>query len=264
MQCFLDKYNSLGTKTKRAWDRLGWGSKDIAALRSRLISNTVLLTTFVNTSQIVVQRKLDLFLQESRDGKRESSRLSIQTDESLSWDERQAWRCIRKELEDIGISLAAFDANKDFIMNWFKTAISTGAFGEQAAGNGSSTILSEDGLSQPLEDERHGLNRSPHERPGSINQIIEEAMRRASREPRHGGLGSYSGEEPGSWAYSPFNAVFDETDEEEEDEDDIPKRVPVPSPPNAKSIYNKGVISRRGATDLEREQGWLHIPTVFG
>lgn len=47
LQCILDKYKSLGTKTKRTWDRLGWGSKDIAELRSRLISNTVLLTTFV-------------------------------------------------------------------------------------------------------------------------------------------------------------------------------------------------------------------------
>lgn len=47
LQCVLDKYNSLGTKTKRTWARLGWGSKDIAELRARLISNTVLLTTFV-------------------------------------------------------------------------------------------------------------------------------------------------------------------------------------------------------------------------
>lgn len=31
-----------------------------------------------------------------------------------------------------------------------------------------------------------------HKRSGSLNQIIEEAARRASREPRHGGLGSGS------------------------------------------------------------------------
>ena len=47
LQSIIDKYNSLGTKTKRTWDRLRWGSKDIAELRSRLISNTVMLTTFV-------------------------------------------------------------------------------------------------------------------------------------------------------------------------------------------------------------------------
>lgn len=47
LQKILDKYNSLGSNTKRTWDRLGWGSKDIAKLRSRLTSNTVLLTTFL-------------------------------------------------------------------------------------------------------------------------------------------------------------------------------------------------------------------------
>lgn len=47
LQGILDRYNRLGTKTKRTWDRLAWGTEDIAELRSRLISNTVLLTTFV-------------------------------------------------------------------------------------------------------------------------------------------------------------------------------------------------------------------------
>ena len=47
LKAMLDKYSSLGSTTKRTWDRLGWGSKDIADLRSRLISNTNLLTLFV-------------------------------------------------------------------------------------------------------------------------------------------------------------------------------------------------------------------------
>lgn len=38
-----------------------------------------------------------------------------------------------------------------------------------------------------------------HKNSGSLNQIIEEATRRASREPRHGGLGSVGGATPGSW-----------------------------------------------------------------
>lgn len=40
--------------------------------------------------------------------------------------------------------------------------------------------------------EEAALNKS-HKRSGSLNQIIEEATRRASREPRHGGLGSMAG-----------------------------------------------------------------------
>ena len=41
------------------------------------------------------------------------------------------WRAIRRELDDIGISVAAFDANKEFIMEWFRTAIINGFFDEQ-------------------------------------------------------------------------------------------------------------------------------------
>lgn len=46
-----------------------------------------------------------------------------------------------------------------------------------------------------------------HKKSGSLNQIIEEATRRASREPRHGGLGSVGGTTSGSWRKdaSPFS-----------------------------------------------------------
>lgn len=117
-----------------------------------------------------------MFLQEFRDGKHEGSIVSTQTVDSLTTDDKQAWRAIRKELEEIGISIAAFDANKDFIVNWFKTAIDTGALEEETAEeDGSSSILLEDDLSQPfgapghdtvlnqpLEDVRHGNTVSQH------------------------------------------------------------------------------------------------------
>jgi hypothetical protein len=41
------KYQSLGTQSKRTWDRMKWGSEDIAGLRARLISNTGLLTAWI-------------------------------------------------------------------------------------------------------------------------------------------------------------------------------------------------------------------------
>ena len=96
-----------------------------------------------------------MFLQEYRDGKHEASNVSTQTVDSLSRDERQAWRAIRKDLECIGISVAAFDTNRDFIVNWFKAAISTGAFEEQTADEESSSILLENTLSQSSEDSGH-------------------------------------------------------------------------------------------------------------
>jgi hypothetical protein len=82
-------------------------------------------------SQANVKKKLDQFSQECRDGKREASVISTQTSATLSMNDKQLWRTIRKELEDIGITVAAFDANKDFIFEWFTNAIANGAFEER-------------------------------------------------------------------------------------------------------------------------------------
>ena len=51
--------------------------------------------------------------------------------DSLSAEDRLTWRTIRKELEDIGITVAAFEANRDFILRWLSHAVETGAFEEQ-------------------------------------------------------------------------------------------------------------------------------------
>lgn len=42
----LDRYKSLGTKSQRTWDRMKWGHENISEIRSRLISNTTLLSTY--------------------------------------------------------------------------------------------------------------------------------------------------------------------------------------------------------------------------
>ena len=47
LQKLIEKYDRLGTKSRRAWDRMGWGVQPIPELRSRLTSNTVLLTAFI-------------------------------------------------------------------------------------------------------------------------------------------------------------------------------------------------------------------------
>jgi hypothetical protein len=41
------KYQSLGTQGRRVWDRMRWGTEDIAELRARLTSNTGLLTAWI-------------------------------------------------------------------------------------------------------------------------------------------------------------------------------------------------------------------------
>jgi hypothetical protein len=150
----LDKlvknYESLGTQTKRTWDRMRWNTGNVSELRARLISNTLLLNTWIrcvsellinlklsanfeipSTSQVRVERRLEEYSQEFRKGRRQDSVMSDQTVDSLCEDEKPVWRTIRKELEDIGITVAAFDANKDFIFEWFSKAVASGAFEER-------------------------------------------------------------------------------------------------------------------------------------
>lgn len=131
LQSLVQKYQSLGTQSKRTWDRMKWGNEDIAEIRARLTSNATMLTAFISTSQVSVEAKLDKFREEFHQGKKEGSVVSLQTVDSLSADDRAVWRTIRKELEDIGISVAAFDANRNFIFDWFVAAVETGAFEEQ-------------------------------------------------------------------------------------------------------------------------------------
>ena len=47
----LKRYQRLGTKSQRTWDRMKWGLEDIQTIRDRLISNVSLLATFNTTLQ---------------------------------------------------------------------------------------------------------------------------------------------------------------------------------------------------------------------
>lgn len=165
LQALVDKYESLGTQSRRTWDRMKWGAEDIVEIRSRLTSNATMLTAFIrwapflskylysplmqlplSTSQTSVEQKLDKLISDFQQGKRAPSVVSLQTVDSLDPDDKEAWRTIRKELEDIGISVAALDANKDFIFEWLSNAVDTGAFLEQALSSPSGSVHSLDVL----------------------------------------------------------------------------------------------------------------------
>jgi len=203
LQKLIDRYESLGTKSKRTWDRVGWGLENINELRSRLTSNVVLLNAFLrfvymhnfhcvllsnqywrgghllihsfSTSQVAVEKQLEALLREYREGRRESSIASTRTVESLSLDEKQAWRAIRKELEDIRITVAAFDANKDFIIDWFAKAVASGSFQEQTQQNApSGARLDESFEKQCLENEHY---------PASLDGSQDDLTRSVSENP---------------------------------------------------------------------------------
>ena len=190
LQTLVNKYESLGTKSKQTWDRINWGNEDIAEIRARLTSNITMLTAFISTSQISVETKLDKFIEEFRQGKRGASVASLQTADSLSADDRVVWRTIRKELEDIGISVAAFDANRGFIFDWFVRAVETGAFEEQ----------NEHGID---EESSYSDEREPW---SNLEQVRRDTGRQIERAESES-LGSISEDQPLALAQSSGSAL---------------------------------------------------------
>jgi hypothetical protein len=47
LQMLVRKYESLGTQTKRTWDRMRWGAEPLAELRARLTVHIGLLNTVI-------------------------------------------------------------------------------------------------------------------------------------------------------------------------------------------------------------------------
>ena len=97
------------------------------------LSRSSLTYRCITNSQASVKIKLDKFVEDFQYGRRQSTVISDQTVDSLSAEDRLTWRTLRKELEEIGITVAAFEANRDFILRWLKRAVETGAFEEQSA-----------------------------------------------------------------------------------------------------------------------------------
>ena len=188
LQSLVVKYESLGTQSTRTWDRMRWGNEDLAEIRARLTSNISMLTAFIiSTTQASVENKLDKLIQEFCRGNREPPTVSFQTVDSLSADDRAVWRTIRKELERIGISLAVFDANRNFIFDWFIHAVKTGAFEEQRVHVIDDESNCYDGR-KPQSREEHGdhetRRRIEHAYIGSLRSANEEKAPARQRSPQ--------------------------------------------------------------------------------
>ncbi|KAL9017930.1 MAG: hypothetical protein Q9180_008744 [Flavoplaca navasiana] len=144
LEALVHKYQEMGSQSKLTWKRLRWGSEDILEYRLRITSSVTMLNTFMITSRYVTEQKLEKYLREIQRGGREGSIISVQTVDSLSTKDRAVWRAIRKDLESIGITAAAYEANLDFIQDWLICVLDTGALVEQAM-----SINEEDQIIQP-------------------------------------------------------------------------------------------------------------------
>ena len=85
----------------------------------------------ISSSQVNVKFKPNQLVEKSQRGRRESSIASVQTVDIKSTEDRLIWPAVRKDREDVGISAAAFEVNRDFILRWLSHATETGAFEEK-------------------------------------------------------------------------------------------------------------------------------------
>ena len=74
---------------------------------------------------------MDKLVKDFKNGYHEASIITAKTVESITADDKQTWTAFRKEMEEIGISLEAFESNKSFIIKWLRDALERGDFEEQ-------------------------------------------------------------------------------------------------------------------------------------
>lgn len=90
------------------------------------------LTRSPSSSQARVEEKLNQLIAELRAGKREGSVVTTDSINSLSTEDKETWRQLRRELEDIGIAVAVIKQHQHFIVSWLENAVRTGAIEDLA------------------------------------------------------------------------------------------------------------------------------------
>ncbi|KAL1656011.1 hypothetical protein SLS61_001575 [Didymella pomorum] len=137
----LEHYNSLDTKSKRAWDRLKWDPEKSRSLRERLASSVAMLNAFYNSlihdNQVLILEALERLELDYKGGYREESiasieRIATSNDHEQEIDDDAAWTQIIRDLEDVGISDKVALTYRDFVVDWFIKAVNEGRLLEQS------------------------------------------------------------------------------------------------------------------------------------
>jgi hypothetical protein len=153
----LDKillhYNSLDTKSKRAWDRLKYDPDRSRNLRERLIVSVSMLNTFytslIHDSQVLILEALERLERDYKGGHREESIASIErlasgTTQDDEEEDDVAWSQILRDLEDVGVSQQQALSYRDVIVDWLVAAVNEGRLLEERPEQETSFSMSQD------------------------------------------------------------------------------------------------------------------------
>lgn len=141
LEQLLTSYRSLGTKYKRTWDHIKFGSEGLQEIRSKLMFYTSALTLFLTSlgtgSLGRIEKKLDELAAEIRAGQHEPSLISICNEEDR-FQQNNAWRVLISELSE-EFSRDEIEAHKDEITRYIRDLLTRGDFAEQDPRPGIST-----------------------------------------------------------------------------------------------------------------------------
>ncbi|KAL9115515.1 MAG: hypothetical protein Q9227_000836 [Pyrenula ochraceoflavens] len=153
LEALLRRYHSLGTKSKRTFDRIGFEKDKVGEIRQRVISNAALLNAFQNSltrsSVARLEAALNRFIDEYRHGQHEGSVISKATVESVQQEDEDIWQEIVEELEEEGITSDQIAENKQLIKERIVAALSgnldraslvSGSYRTATEGGGSSLL----------------------------------------------------------------------------------------------------------------------------
>ncbi|KAJ6002807.1 hypothetical protein N7451_005354 [Penicillium sp. IBT 35674x] len=114
-------FDGVTAQTQVTWERMGWADDELTDLSSKLTTYisglNVLNDNIIPSSHEHVERMLKDFMNEIRAGKRTSLAISCASTGSLSADEKEQWKQLRKELQSIGITPEIFAHNREYILN---------------------------------------------------------------------------------------------------------------------------------------------------
>ena len=138
--------------------------------------------------------KLNTFMAEIRAGMHEGSVISSHSIQSVTTDDKEAWRQLQRELEDIGISAAVLKQHQQFIVKWFRDAVEAGALIEENDAEEGSDAEDERGAVEEYESketeehtssmasQRHGVETLVDSRTSS-EQAIADSNKEARARP---------------------------------------------------------------------------------
>lgn len=123
----LIKHGSLGTDSKRTWDRIKFAAGNLQDIRNDLMVHksylTLYLTTLNTGSLGRIEKKLDELIADVRAGRRAETVLTLAEDDNES---EVQWNLWKKELAEEGFSKVEIEGHKDWIKAALLQRIQTG------------------------------------------------------------------------------------------------------------------------------------------